>query len=165
MSHLLQGRADPGLLDAAGEPHFTNNIMGVPEPHRSRYLEEEAQEKVKAKKGPPPKARKYDYVDVNTITRKPFKDFLPADTRREEEEAKAREGAIKAAKDGLENLKALLKKKTDEFNLASGWEMILHTPRHKQDKLRITDEIERIKAQIKDNEKKLEGISKQPPSE
>jgi hypothetical protein len=207
--------------DASGEENFTNNILKVPEPYRSRYLAEENAEKEKAKaKASREKARedvkravdalktqqagpqdggaqtegaitirpsasqdaalkrgaakktkegapkgKPGPMDFEPAARTPFQDYQPQDTRNEDTAAEANREEQKKAKGDLERLQALLKKKIEEMNLAAGWEMILHTPKYTQDKLRLMDEIETIKKQVKDNEKKLEDISKQRPTD
>lgn len=146
--------------DASGEEHFTNDVLKVPEPLRSKYLEQEAAEKAKR---PKTKERKGGYIDMDTVTRRPFKDYKPADTRGEEEAAKAREEALTQAREKLTSLQETIKKKTDEMNLAAGWESILQIPKYKQDKLRLIGEIEKLKAEIKEQERLLEEISKPKP--
>jgi len=145
--------------DASGEEHFTNDVLKAPEPLRSKYLEQEAAEKAKR---PKPKDRKGGYVETNTVTRRPFKDYKPADTRAEEEAAEAREEALKQAREKLKSLQETIKKKTDEMNLAAGWETILQIPKYKQEKLRLLGEIEKLKAQVKEQEKQLEELDKAP---
>jgi len=132
-------------------------------PSASQDAELKRDDAKKTKEGAP--KGKPGPMDFEPPSRTPFQDYHPQDTSQEDAAARTKEEAARKAKEGLEKLQALLKKKIEEMNLAAGWEMILHTPKYTQDKLRLMDEIERIKQQIKDNEKKIEEIAKQSPSD
>jgi len=151
--------------DKSGQDNFTDDIDAVPEPWKSKFQKEDAKKGIKKKKpqsqspdtSPASKTVNRSDDDDDDDQARPDKRITIVD---DELEARKAKGKITSEiTSQINTLKALLQKKTEEMQNAAKWEMMLQTPKYKQEKLKLMDEIDQINKNLKDYEKKLDAAS------
>jgi len=149
--------------DKSGQENFTDDIDVVPEPWKSKFQKEDAKKGIKKKKTQnqevsTPAAKAGTRPDDDDEQVKPEKRITIVDD--ELEARKAKQKVMSGIQGQINDLKVILQKKTEEMQNAAKWEMILQTPKYKQEKLKLLDDIDKINKNIKDYEKKLDAASK-----
>jgi hypothetical protein len=168
--------------DKSGQENYSNDIDNVPEPWRSQYKKEEAKsggrsgkkdrksgenEQKEAEKPPdytaPAGAAPMQRAvqSTNRMTRKKGEGAQPGAPGDADDQERARRLEQKAeCRKKLDKLNAELKQKNEEYELAAKWEMMVHTPKYTQDKLRLLGEMEEIKKQIGELEKAIDELDR-----